>query len=315
MPTARAACAASSPGIWSLGSWVWGRVEFSRGEKLVKRAARVHVCCACASNSLAAPVRSSQHLEPVLEVEVFRDFQRGAAESSFSGFSSQPAVAQDCNDTGATARRSPPPFDSACGGHVDAVRDAMAVSDDQRRAVVRLRFQERLQRVLVLGAHGDGGDVNIPVGHCDQPEVFLAERVCRRRRILRRRRAASTSNIARRCWNKLPCREQDLNVATAGQDVVEAAVTNVVGPAVATDDPDALPNERSRPVRAKFGSWNVLTSFESLLSAPRRVRRWSKMPASSRWSRIQELRSAKIPGHCGCKLLQQFLGEFLLLVE
>ena len=37
--------------------------------------------------------------------------------------------------------------------HVDAVRDAMAVGDDERRAVIRLRLQKRLQGVLVFRAH------------------------------------------------------------------------------------------------------------------------------------------------------------------
>jgi len=36
--------------------------------------------------------------------------------------------------------------------HIDAMRDALAVSDDERRAVVRFAFDESLDRVRVVGA-------------------------------------------------------------------------------------------------------------------------------------------------------------------
>jgi hypothetical protein len=36
---------------------------------------------------------------------------------------------------------------------------------------------------------------------------------------------------------------QDVDVATGRQHVVESAIADVVGPAVATDDPDAPPHE------------------------------------------------------------------------
>ena len=49
----------------------------------------------------------------------------------------------------------------------------MAVGDDERRAVVSLGFEKRLQRVLVFRAHRDGGDVNRPVSHRHQAEIFL----------------------------------------------------------------------------------------------------------------------------------------------
>ena len=82
----------------------------------------------------------------------------------------------------------------------------MAVGDDERRAVVRLRFQERLQCVLVLRPHRDGRDVDVAVSHRHQAEIFLSARVCRRRRTSRPPRAGLIWNIARRCSNKLRCR-------------------------------------------------------------------------------------------------------------
>ena len=39
--------------------------------------------------------------------------------------------------------------------HIDAVGDAVAVGDDQGRAIIGFRFEEGAQRLLVVGAHGD----------------------------------------------------------------------------------------------------------------------------------------------------------------
>ena len=45
---------------------------------------------------------------------------------------------------------------------IDAVRDAVAVGDDERRAVVRFRFQEGADRLRIVGAKGDPGAADAP---------------------------------------------------------------------------------------------------------------------------------------------------------
>ena len=59
------------------------------------------------------------------------------------------------------------------GRHVDAVRDAMAVSNDEGRAIERFGLQKRFQGVLILCPHRDRRDVDVSVGHRHQSEIFL----------------------------------------------------------------------------------------------------------------------------------------------
>src|SRR5437764_12589732 len=61
--------------------------------------------------------------------------------------------------------------------HVNAVRDALAVGDDERRAVVRLRFEESLDRVRVTRAHCYLRYVDVAVLRGHHAEVFLRRRL------------------------------------------------------------------------------------------------------------------------------------------
>ena len=57
--------------------------------------------------------------------------------------------------------------------HVDAVRDAMAVGDDQGRPGVGLGLEECLQGMLVLRAHRDAGDIDVAISHRHETEILL----------------------------------------------------------------------------------------------------------------------------------------------
>ena len=59
------------------------------------------------------------------------------------------------------------------GGDPDAVRDAVAVGDDDGRSRIGFRLEETLEGMLVPGAHGHARDVDAPVGHGDEAEVFF----------------------------------------------------------------------------------------------------------------------------------------------
>ena len=61
---------------------------------------------------------------------------------------------------------------------------------------------------------------------------------------------------------------QHLHVAAAGQDVVEAAVADVVGPAIAADDPDALAHERVSDGEPTFVASSVSSAVKPLLQLP-----------------------------------------------
>ena len=75
-----------------------------------------------------------------------------------------------------------------------------------------------------------------------------------------------------------------IDVAPGGQHVVDAAVADVVGPAVAADDPDAAPDQVLG--RGRRGSWPPVWSRPASrsLQQRRRARAARRCPASLVWS-------------------------------
>src|SRR3984957_19045929 len=61
--------------------------------------------------------------------------------------------------------------------HIDAARNALAVADHQRRAIVSLRLAEGLQSLLRVGTHGDLRDVDVSVSDRLQREILLRHRL------------------------------------------------------------------------------------------------------------------------------------------
>ena len=57
--------------------------------------------------------------------------------------------------------------------HVVAVRDAVAVGDNQRRPRIRLGFEQRLQRLRHLGAHRDARDIDVAIHVGDQAQILF----------------------------------------------------------------------------------------------------------------------------------------------
>src|SRR5207302_161050 len=137
------------------------------------------------------------------------------------------------------------------GAHLDAVGDARAVGDDERRSVPRLGFGEGLDRLDVVAAHCDLGHVDVAVRHGQQPQILLAGALAVGGEL--------GYSTARRGLGGLPAgvrvhlgiEYQDVDVATRCQHVIEATGPDVVSPPVAPDDPyalvDQLVSQRQQP--------------------------------------------------------------------
>ena len=129
-------------------------------------------------------------------------------------------------------------------GQVVAVRDAMAVGDDQRWTVVGFRFLEGLDRVHVLRADGDTRHVHRSVAYGFHRKVLLAGglaasgklRYCATRRGLR--------HLAAGVGVGLGIEHQDLDVLARSKHLVYTAEADVVRPSIAANDPHALAHER-----------------------------------------------------------------------
>ena len=92
----------------------------------------------------------------------------------------------------------------------------------------------------VAGAHGDVGHVDVAVAHGHQGQVLLARGLAAGRELGDRAARRGFRHLAAGVGVDLGVEHQDVDVAAGGQHVVESAVADVVGPAVAAEDPDAL---------------------------------------------------------------------------
>jgi GNAT superfamily N-acetyltransferase len=157
--------------------------------------------------------------------------------------------------------------------HVDAVGDAVAVGDDQRGPVVGLRLAERLQRLLGVGAHRHPGHVHVAVRDGLQGQVLLARLLARRGELGDGADRRGLRGLAAGVGVHLGVEHQHVDVAARGEHVVEAAGADVVGPAVAADDPHRLRRIRWSATAAQvLHSGPVIPSSGQQLGDPRALR-------------------------------------------
>ena len=125
-------------------------------------------------------------------------------------------------------------------GHVDAVGDARRVGDHERRPGPGVGLEEGLGRLEVVGPDGDLGDVDVAVGAGDGAEILLAARLAGGGELGHGAPGRRLRRLAAGVRVHLGVEHEDVDVAPGRQDVVEPAEADVVGPAVAADDPHAL---------------------------------------------------------------------------
>ena len=100
-----------------------------------------------------------------------------------------------------------------------------------------------LQRVGRVGAHGDLGDVDVAVGHGDHAQVLLAAGLAAGGELGHRAAGRRLRGLPARVGIDLRIEHQEIDVAAGGEDVVDAAEADVVGPAVAAEAPHAAADE------------------------------------------------------------------------
>ncbi len=122
--------------------------------------------------------------------------------------------------------------------HIDAVRDAGAVGDDERGAFVGFGFGEGFDGLVAVGAEGDGGDVNVAVCHGELSKVFFAAGFAARREFCDGATGSGLGGLTACVGIDFGVEDEDVDVSAEAEDVVETAVTDVISPAVAAHDPE-----------------------------------------------------------------------------
>ena len=123
--------------------------------------------------------------------------------------------------------------------HLDAVVDAGRVGDDEGRAVIGFGLGQGLEHLGGIG-HGDLGDVDIAVGHGHHAEILLLGALAGGRELGDCGVGGGLGGLSAGVGVHLGIEDQNIDILALGQDVIQSAVADVIGPAVAAEDPEGL---------------------------------------------------------------------------
>ena len=99
---------------------------------------------------------------------------------------------------------------------------------------------------FVVGAHGDLRHIDVAVAHGDAGQILLLDRLAGGGELRHSAGGGGLGGLSAGVGVDLGVEDQDVDVLAGGQDVVQTAVADVVGPAVAAEDPDGLLGQQSR---------------------------------------------------------------------
>src|SRR5208337_560024 len=102
---------------------------------------------------------------------------------------------------------------------------------------------ECLHGVRVAGTHGHSSYINVAVTYRFHGQVFLGGMFPAGGKFGNRSAGRGLRHLAACIGIDFCVQDEDVDVAAGAEDVIEAAEADVIGPAVATDQPDALAHE------------------------------------------------------------------------
>ena len=120
---------------------------------------------------------------------------------------------------------------------------AWAVADDERGSGVGLGLLDGLEGLRGLGAHGDLRHVHVAVADGNLGQGLLLDVLAGGRELGNLADVGSLGCLTAGVGVDLGVEDEHVDVAAGSQDVVESAVADVVGPAVAAEDPEGLLGE------------------------------------------------------------------------
>ncbi len=112
-----------------------------------------------------------------------------------------------------------------------------AVGDDERRTVIGFGLDEGLDHLSRVG-QGDVGHIDVAVGHGHHPQILLGHRLAAGGELGHGAGRGGFGGLAAGVGVDFGVEDQQVDVLAGGDDMVEAAVADVIGPAVAADAPD-----------------------------------------------------------------------------
>ena len=121
--------------------------------------------------------------------------------------------------------------------------DTRGVGNHKRRSGISLGLFQHVEQLLLRSADRNLRHIDITVGHGHRAEVFLADALAARCELGDGAHGSRFRRLTAGVRVDLGVHNEDVHILTRGQHVVHAAVTDVVTPAVAADDPLRLLHE------------------------------------------------------------------------
>ncbi|CAN4006266.1 Phage tail protein, partial [Dysosmobacter welbionis] len=117
---------------------------------------------------------------------------------------------------------------------------AGGVADNQGRAGIGLGLLNGLQGLGGVGTHGHLSHVDIAVTHGDLRQGLFLDLLAGRGELRHLADVGRLGGLAAGIGVHLGIKDEDIHIVAGGQDVVQTAEADVVGPAVAAEDPHGL---------------------------------------------------------------------------
>ena len=115
--------------------------------------------------------------------------------------------------------------------------DARRVRDDEGGAGVCFRFADRLEHLILIGAHIHLCDVDVAIGDRHHAEILLLRLFPRRSELRDRSRRGRLRCLSARVGVDLGIEHHDVDILARCKHMVKAAIADVICPSVTAEDP------------------------------------------------------------------------------
>ena len=125
-------------------------------------------------------------------------------------------------------------FAHACS---ETMVDTGGVGDDEGRSGIGFGFGDGFEGLGLVGSHGDLGDVDVAIAHGHHAKVFFPGSLAAGSKLGDSGSGGGFGALAAGVGVDFGVHDEDVDVFAGGKDMVQAAVADVIGPAVAAEDP------------------------------------------------------------------------------
>ena len=127
-------------------------------------------------------------------------------------------------------------------GHaaLNTVQLAGSVADDQRGAGISLSLSNGLDSLSHVSAQSDLSNIDVAIGHADLGQALLTDFLTGSSKLANLTDVGGLGSLSAGVGVHLGVEDHNIDVVAGSQDVIQAAVTDVISPAVAAEDPEAL---------------------------------------------------------------------------